>query len=41
MTEEESKEVVYGCPAEGAGVWVLRYDSKDDVPDDFGRLRPP
>jgi hypothetical protein len=31
--------VVYGWPAEGAGVWVLRYESEGDVPDDFGRLR--
>jgi len=38
-TEEELKVVVYGWPAEGAGVWVLRYESEGDVPDDFGRLR--
>ncbi|OQO12004.1 hypothetical protein B0A48_02643 [Cryoendolithus antarcticus] len=38
-TEEELKVVMYGWPAEGAGVWVLRYESKHDVPDDFGRLR--
>nr|OQO21893.1 hypothetical protein B0A51_10985 [Rachicladosporium sp. CCFEE 5018] len=38
-TEEEEKVVVYGWPAEGAGVWVLRYGSERDVPDDFGRLR--
>lgn len=39
LTEEESKVVVFGWPAEGAGVWVLRYDSERDDPDDFGRLR--
>ena len=39
LTEEESKVVVYGWPTEGAGVWVLRYGSEDDVPYDFGRLR--
>jgi hypothetical protein len=39
LTEDESKVVVYGWPAEGAGVWVLRYESEGDVPDDFGRLR--
>ena len=39
LTDEESKVVVYGWPTEGAGVWVLRYGSEDDVPYDFGRLR--
>jgi hypothetical protein len=39
LTEDESRVVVYGWPAEGAGVWVLRYESEGDVPDDFGRLR--
>nr|OQO31640.1 hypothetical protein B0A51_01130 [Rachicladosporium sp. CCFEE 5018] len=38
-TEEEEKVVVYGWPTEGAGVWVLRYEGEDSVPDDFGRLR--
>jgi hypothetical protein len=38
-TEEESKVVVYGWPTEGVGVWVLRYESEGDVPDDFGKLR--
>ncbi|OQO04829.1 hypothetical protein B0A48_07846 [Cryoendolithus antarcticus] len=37
--EEEEKVVVYGWPTEGAGVWVLRYEVEDSVPDDFGRLR--
>ena len=39
MTREESKIVVYGWPKEGTGIWVLRYDSKDDIPDNFSRLR--
>lgn len=39
LTEEESKVVVYGWPVEGSGVWVLRYESERDVPDDFGKLR--
>lgn len=30
---------MYGWPAEGAGAWVLRYESEGDVPDDFGRSR--
>lgn len=39
LTEEEAKVVVYGWPAEGPGVWVLRYESEGDVAGDFGRLR--
>lgn len=39
LTEEEAKVVVFGWPAEGPGVWVLRYESEGDVADDFGRLR--
>lgn len=38
-TQEEAEVVVYIWPAEGAGMWVLRYEGEADVPEDFGRLR--
>ncbi|PYI28477.1 hypothetical protein BP00DRAFT_428343 [Aspergillus indologenus CBS 114.80] len=38
MTEEEEKVIVYGWPADGVGVWVLRFASANELPDDFGRM---
>jgi hypothetical protein len=26
-------------PADGRGVWVLKYEQADDLPDDFGKVR--
>ncbi|KAL2076224.1 hypothetical protein VTL71DRAFT_1167 [Oculimacula yallundae] len=37
-TEEEKRVVVYGWPADGVGVWVLKYERANLVPVDFGRL---
>jgi len=38
ITEEEKKVLVLGWPADGIGVWVLRFESVEQVPRDFGRL---
>ncbi|BCS30699.1 uncharacterized protein APUU_81002S [Aspergillus puulaauensis] len=38
-TEEEEKVVVFGWPADGVGVWVLRFASAEQLPRDFGRMR--
>jgi hypothetical protein len=38
MTEEEEKVMVFGWPADGVGVWVLRYRNAGQVPKDFGRM---
>jgi hypothetical protein len=38
-TEAESKVLVFGWPSDGSGVWVLRYASEDEVPEDFGMVR--
>jgi hypothetical protein len=38
MTEKEKKVLVFGWPADGVGVWVLRYASEREVPRDFGRV---
>lgn len=38
ITEEEEKVLVFGWPADGAGVWVLRFKSAKELPEDFGRL---
>ncbi|KAL4733531.1 hypothetical protein BDV11DRAFT_199837 [Aspergillus similis] len=37
-TEEEQKVMVYGWPADGVGVWVLRFASAAELPRDFGRV---
>jgi hypothetical protein len=37
MTEEEKKVLVLGCPANGVGVWVLRFASDRQLPRVFGR----
>ncbi|KAG8627733.1 hypothetical protein KVT40_003606 [Elsinoe batatas] len=37
--KEEKKVMVYGCPPDGTGVWVLRYESERQMPRDFGRVR--
>ncbi|KAL3457244.1 hypothetical protein BJX64DRAFT_269228 [Aspergillus heterothallicus] len=39
MTEEEQKVLVFGWPADGVGVWVLRYASERQMPRDFGKIR--
>ncbi|KAI9371577.1 hypothetical protein BJX61DRAFT_511002 [Aspergillus egyptiacus] len=38
ITEEEAKVTVYGWPADGVGVWVLRYPSASELPSDIGRV---
>jgi hypothetical protein len=38
-TEAERKVLVFGWPSDGSGVWVLRYASEDEVPEDFGMVR--
>ncbi|PLB44560.1 hypothetical protein P170DRAFT_440815 [Aspergillus steynii IBT 23096] len=38
MTEEEEKVVVFGWPADGVGVWVLRFASADHLPRGYGRM---
>ncbi|KAE8132751.1 hypothetical protein BDV38DRAFT_260387 [Aspergillus pseudotamarii] len=37
-TKEEEKVIVYGWPADGVGVWVLRFESTEQLPDNFGRI---
>jgi hypothetical protein len=32
------KREVYGWPTDGNGVWILRFESENQVPRDFGRL---
>ncbi|KAK1144863.1 hypothetical protein N8T08_004876 [Aspergillus melleus] len=39
MTEEEKKVLVYGWPADGVGVWVLRFANASEMPRDFVRIR--
>ncbi|KAF7164132.1 hypothetical protein CNMCM5623_008822 [Aspergillus felis] len=39
ITEEEEKVLVFGWPADGVGVWVLRFASARQLPRDFGRMR--
>lgn len=38
ITEEEEKVIVYGWPTDGVGVWVLRFQNANQLPDDFGRM---
>ncbi|KAF3403481.1 hypothetical protein F1880_009480 [Penicillium rolfsii] len=38
MTEEEEREVVFGWPTDGVGVWVLRFESAEQFPRDFGKI---
>ncbi|PYH66597.1 uncharacterized protein BO88DRAFT_392872 [Aspergillus vadensis CBS 113365] len=38
MTEEEKKVVVFGWPADGVGVWVLRFANAKEMPRDFMRI---
>lgn len=38
VTEEEEKVLVFGWPADGVGVWVLRFASARQVPEDYGRM---
>jgi len=38
ITEEEKKVLMLGWTADGIGVWVLRFESIEQVPRDFGRL---
>ncbi len=37
-TELESRQLIFGWPMNGEGVWLLRYDNERDVPDDFGKV---
>ncbi|RAQ54270.1 hypothetical protein AFGD_005568 [Aspergillus flavus] len=36
-TKEQAKVMVYGWPTDG-GVWVLRFESSEELPHDFGRI---
>lgn len=38
-TEEQKKVLVFGRPADGVGVWVLRFADNDQIPRDFGRVK--
>ncbi|GLB07757.1 hypothetical protein AtubIFM57258_003122 [Aspergillus tubingensis] len=38
MTEEEKKVLVFGWPADGVGVWVLRFANANEMPRDFMRI---
>lgn len=38
-TEEEEKVLMFGWPADGVGVWVLRFASAEQLARDFGRMR--
>jgi len=37
-TELEDRQWMFGWPTSGEGVWVLRYETKRDVPRDFGKV---
>jgi hypothetical protein len=37
LTETQKRVLVFGWPTNGVGVWVLRYKSEREVPNDFGR----
>jgi hypothetical protein len=39
VTDEQKRIMVYGWPADGRGVWVLKYEQADDLPNDFGKVR--
>jgi hypothetical protein len=39
VTDEQKRIMVYGWPANGRGVWVLRYQQSEDLPDGFGKVR--
>jgi hypothetical protein len=38
MTDEEKKLLLFNWPADGVGVWVLRFASAEALPRDFGRI---
>ena len=35
----ERRVLIFGWPSNGVGVWILRFESENEVPKDFGRLR--
>ncbi|KAF4552066.1 Hypothetical protein D9617_11g009130 [Elsinoe fawcettii] len=37
--EQQRRVMVYGWPADGVGVWVLRFESEREIPEDFGRVK--
>ena len=39
VTDEQKRIMVYGWPADGRGVWVLKYQQPGDLPDGFGKVR--
>lgn len=39
VTAEQKRIMVYGWPADGRGVWVLKYQQPGDLPDGFGKVR--
>jgi hypothetical protein len=39
ITEEQKKIIIFGWPADGVGVWVLRYKQREDAPDDLGLVK--
>lgn len=38
-TEAESRVLIFGWPADGVGVWVLKFESVWQLPKDFGRVK--
>ncbi|KAJ5763332.1 hypothetical protein N7533_002013 [Penicillium manginii] len=36
--EKEERVLVFGWPEDGVGVWVLRFESEEQLPRDFGRV---
>ena len=37
-TELQERRLVFGWPMSGHGVWVLRYESENALPKDFGKV---
>lgn len=39
VTDEQKRIMVYGWPADGRGVWFLKYPQAGDLPDESGTVR--
>ncbi|KAL8707360.1 MAG: hypothetical protein Q9225_007767 [Loekoesia sp. 1 TL-2023] len=37
-TALESRQLIFGWPTNGEGVWFLRYDNVRELPEDFGKV---
>ena len=37
-TALESRQLIFGWPRNGEGVWFLRYNNEKEVPKDFGKI---